>query len=160
MASDDPTITDLRRELDKAAEALNGCATHLAHHAEMNAALHCSERVMYSPLHAKVAAALAGIDHALKRTQLIGTASAAMIPIEDTADLVKVLSDLDRCQHGRHQGDACGPADACTGTSAGNPHIRPGQVIGYGLRGDLIVMPPRDSKHIPKAWRRNAEGSV
>jgi len=150
----DPTINDLRRELEKAREALDGAATHLARHAEMNAALHCATNVMYSPLHAKVAAAIAGIDHALKRTQFIGTASAAMIPIDDTADLVSILADLDRCQHGRHQGDACGPADACTGTSAGNPHIRTGQVIGYGLRGDEIVMPDRDHKHDPAAWRR------
>ncbi|MFE4915858.1 hypothetical protein ACFRCX_30605 [Streptomyces sp. NPDC056652] len=63
-----PTVTDLRRELRKAAEALAGCDTHLARHAEMNAALHCSERVMYSPLHAKVTAALADITHALART--------------------------------------------------------------------------------------------
>ncbi|MFE6126644.1 hypothetical protein ACFQ6Q_00005, partial [Streptomyces sp. NPDC056437] len=64
-----------------------------------------------------------------------------------------LLADLGRCQHGRHHGDACGPADACTGTSAGNPHLRPGAVIGYGLRGDQIVMPERDYKHDPAAWR-------
>lgn len=150
----DPTITDLRRELEKAREALGGAATHLARHAEMNAALHCATNVMYSPLHAKVNAAIQGIEHALNRTQLIVTATAAMLPIEDTADLVKVLMDLDRCQHGRHQGDACGPADACTGISAGNPHLRPGQVIGYGLRGDPIVMPDRDHKSDPSCWRR------
>jgi len=155
MAStEDPTITDLRRELEKAREALAGAETHLARHAEMNAALHCADRVMYSPLHAKVTSAIAGIDHALRRTQFIGTATAAKIPIEETADLVAILTDLDRCQHGRHQGDACGPADDCTGTSAGNPHIRAGQVIGYGLRGDRIVMPDRDHKHDPAAWRQ------
>lgn len=62
------TVVDLRRELDKAREALTGCQTHLARHAEANAALHCADRVMYSPLHAKVDAAIAGIEHALKRT--------------------------------------------------------------------------------------------
>lgn len=148
-----PSVTDLRRELEKARAALAAAQTHLGAHAQMNAALHCASEVFHSPLHAKVTSAIAGIDHALKRTQLIGTATAAKVPIEDTADLVKILADLDRCQHGRHQGDACGPADACTGTSAGNPHIRPGQVIGYGLRGDEIVMPDRDHKHDPAAWR-------
>jgi hypothetical protein len=29
----------------------------------------------------------------------------------------------------------------------------PGQVIGYGLRGDQIVMPTRETKHDPDAWR-------
>jgi hypothetical protein len=150
----DPTVTDLRRELEKAREALTAAETHLARHAEMNAALHCAERVMYSPLHAKVATAMHGVDHALARTE--------PDPEDDAASeasrrrdrgLLAVLADLDRCQHGRHQGDACGPADACTGSSAGNPHLRPGQVIGYSLRGAPIVMPDRDHKHDPTAWR-------
>lgn len=149
--SADPSITDLRRELEKARDALDSAASHLARHAEMNAALHCATNVMYSPLHAKVSAAIAGIDHALRRTQLIGTASAAMIPIDDTADLVKILTDLDRCQHGRHHGDEC---NGCGGPSKGNPHLRTGAAIGYGLRGDPIVMPDRDDKHDPKAWRQ------
>lgn len=152
----DPTITDLRRELEKAREALTGAEQHLARHAEMNAALHCAERVMYSPLHAKVIAAIAGIDHALARTEKPATDTLAMRSLADTAGLVQILTDLDRCQHGRHQGDPCGPADDCTGTSAGNPHLRPGQLIGYGLRGDHIVMPDRDHKHDPAAWRVQA----
>jgi hypothetical protein len=122
----------------------------------MNAALHCADRVMYSPLHAKVTAAIAGIDHALNRTQPTVTATAAMPPPDDTTGLIEILTDLDRCQHGRHQGDPCGPNDDCTGTSTGNPHLRPGSVIGYGLRGDHIVMPDRDHKHDPAAWRQQA----
>jgi hypothetical protein len=143
----DPTVTDLRRELQKAHAALAAAEAHLASHAEMNAALHCSERVMYSPLHAKVQAALTGIDHALARTD-------HHLPHTDeerVADrLAGVLVDLDRCQHGRHQGDDCG---SCGGRSRGNPHMPPGQVIGYGLRGDQIVMPTRETKHDPDAWR-------
>lgn len=150
----DPTITDLRRELEKAREALKSAEQHLARHAEMYAALHCAERIMYSPLHAKVTAAIAGIEHALDRTQDAVTAGALLPPARETAALIEILRDLDRCQHGRHQGDPCGPADDCTGTSAGNPHLRPGQVIGYGLRADPIVMPDRDHKHDPAAWRR------
>lgn len=146
----DPTITDLRRELEKAYQVLDAAEQHLARHAEMNAALHCSERVLYSPLHAKVATAMAGIDHALNRTQ----PSTAAQPEHTDANCpwIGILADLDRCQHGRHQGDACGPADDCTGTSAGNPRLRPGTVIGYTLRRGPIVMPDRDHKHDPAAW--------
>lgn len=146
----DPTITDLRRELEKAREALEGAATHLARHAEMNAALHCAERVMYSPLHAKVTAAVAGIEHALTRTQDAVTAGALLPPARETAALIEILRDLDRCEHGRHQGDDCG---SCGPWSHGNPHITPGSVIGYGLRGGTIVMPDRDHKNDPAAWR-------
>jgi hypothetical protein len=156
----DPTITDLRRELEKARDALAAAEVHLARHAEMNAALHCAERVMYSPLHAKVTAAIAGIEHALARTERPVTETLAMRSLGDTAALVKILTDLDRCQHGRHHGDPCGPADACTGTSAGNPHLPPGMVIGYGLRGDHIVMPDRAHKHDPAAWRASTEGDT
>lgn len=148
----DPTITDLRRELEKARYALVDAQSHLSAHAHMNAALHCATEVFFSPLHAKVTAAIAGIEHALLRTESAATGD------RDTEKLAAVLADLDRCQHGRHQGDPCGPADACTGTSAGNPYIRPGQVIGYGLRGDQIAMPDRDHKHDPKAWRVQADG--
>lgn len=143
----DPTITDLRRELEKARLALTDAQAHLSAHAQANAALHCATEVFYSPLHAKVTAAIAGIEHALLRTE------SAMARGRDTEKLVAILTDLDRCQHGRHEGDACGPAGACTGTSAGNPHLRPGQIIGYGLRADPIVMPDRDHKHDPTAWR-------
>ena len=49
-----------------------------------------------------------------------------------------LLADLDRCEHGRHDGDPCfGCPD---GVSPGNPHMRPGQVIGYGLDGIEIVV--------------------
>lgn len=152
----DPTITDLRRELEKARYALVDAQSHLSAHAHMNAALHCATEVFFSPLHAKVTAAIAGIEHALERTQAAVTATALQPAPEHTdsnCPWIKLIADLDRCQHGRHQGDPCGPADACTGTSAGNPHLRPGAVIGYGLRGDHIVMPDREHKHDPKAWR-------
>lgn len=72
------SLEDMRRELEKAREALTAADLYLARHAEMNAALHCSERVMYSPLRSKVQAAVYGIDHALART--------ADEPCEITAD--------------------------------------------------------------------------
>ncbi|MFE2934867.1 hypothetical protein [Streptomyces sp. NPDC059278] len=68
MSAED-TINDLRRELNKALGALLDCGNYLTHHAEMNAALHCaSNRVMHSPLHAKVTAAVRDAHHALDRT--------------------------------------------------------------------------------------------
>lgn len=154
----DPTITDLRRELEKARLALIDALKHLGAHAEMNAALHCADRVMYSPLHAKVDNAIQGIDHALARTETPATDTLIGRSLADTAGLVKILTDLDRCQHGRHHGDPCGPADDCTGTSVGNPHLRPGAVIGYDRYGDPIVMPDRDHKHDPAAWRTRPDG--
>jgi hypothetical protein len=65
----DPIVTDLRRELEKARLALIDNQKHLAAHAEMNVALHCSGVVMHSPLHAKVTATIASIEHALVRTE-------------------------------------------------------------------------------------------
>lgn len=56
------------------------------------------------------------------------------------------LDDLDRCPHGRHAGDACagwtGPEvhdGGCEGgISLGNPHLSPGQHIGYDISGRSI----------------------
>jgi hypothetical protein len=144
------TITDLRRELEKARAALIGAQTHLSAHAHMNAALHCATEVFHSPLHAKVTAAIAGIEHALDRTAQTEPTTPFARSLADTQALVKILTDLDRCLHGRHQGDDCG---SCGGTSRGNHHMRTGTVIGYDLHGNHIVMPDRDHKHDPANWR-------
>ncbi|MFI1723891.1 hypothetical protein [Streptomyces sp. NPDC020489] len=64
--------------------------------------------------------------------------------------LVGILADLDRCQHGRHEGDPCG---SCGGLSTGNPYLGPGRVIGHGVYGNPIVLPTRDRKTDPAAWR-------
>ncbi|MFD1274897.1 hypothetical protein ACFQ5X_51205 [Streptomyces kaempferi] len=144
----DPTITDLRRELEKARDALTDAAIHLARHAEMNASLHCATNVMYSPLHAKVTAAVRGIDHALDRTE------PENLPTLDgrSSDGVwaALAADLDRCHHGRHIGDDCG---SCGGVSQGNPLMVVGDAIGYDRHGHYIVLPDRDHKHDPAAWR-------
>jgi len=147
-----PTITDLRRELEKAREALVAAETQLARHAEMNAALHCSERVMYSPLHAKVYAAIDQITHALARTATPPTLD------HQSSDGVwaALVADLDRCRHGRHQGEAC--VGCVSGISEGNPDAPPGSALGYGMRGDRIVVPDRDHKHDPAAWRARTNG--
>lgn len=143
------TITDLRRELEKARLALIDAQSHLSAHAQMNAALHCASEVFYSPLHAKVTSAIAGIEHALARTDR--PKSPTLDHRSSDGPWAALVADLDRCEHGRHQGDACGD---CGTESHGNPHLAPGQVIGYGLRGDRIVMPDRDTKHDLAAWRR------
>jgi hypothetical protein len=151
MPDADPTITDLRRELEKARLALIDAQSHLASHAEANAALHCATTVMYSPLHAKVTNTIAGIEHALARTDQPNVPTLN----SQSSDGVwaALAADLDRCRHGRHEGDPCGPADDCNGTSTGNPWLRPGMVIGHDRHGNEIVMPDRDYKHDPAAWR-------
>jgi hypothetical protein len=143
----DPVVTDLRRELEKARHTLLGAQSHLASHAEMNAALHCATTVMYSPLHAAVTATIGQIEHALARTE-----SEPQPPVDHTdSELVRVLGDLDRCEHGRHSVDHCyGCPD---GQSAGNPFLPVGQQIGYGLHGGTIVVPAPEDRRRPEAWR-------
>jgi hypothetical protein len=148
----DPTITDLRRELEKAQIALIAALKHLSAHAEMNAALHCADRVMYSPLHAKIESTIGGIDHALARTD---QPNAPTLNSGSSDGVWAALAaDLDRCHHGRHIGDDCG---SCGGTSRGNPLMVVGDAIGYDRHGHYIVLPDRDCKHDPAAWRTRPE---
>ncbi|MEU8469554.1 hypothetical protein AB0F30_16800 [Streptomyces sp. NPDC029006] len=146
----DATIADLRRELEKARAALIDAQSHLAAHAQMNAALHCATDVFYSPLHAKVTAAIQGIEHALARTD-------RPLPTLDSQSVdgawAALVTDLDRCEHGRHAGDPCG---SCGTNSHGNPHMVVGDIVGYDVHGHYIVMPDRDHKHDPAAWRPSA----
>lgn len=65
--------------------------------------------------------------------------------------LAYVLLDLDRCVHGRHEGDSC--FDCPDRKSTGNPHMRPGCVIGYTVHAEPIVMPHRRDKTNPDSWR-------
>lgn len=143
------TIADLRRELEKARAVLIGAQTHLAHHAEANAALHCAATVLYSPLHAQVTAAIGQIEHALTRTEQ-AFIDATVVPDAGLEQLGRILLDLDRCMHGRHILDACGD---CGGMSKGNPNLKPGQVIGYTVHAELIRMPAGSDRHHPGAWR-------
>lgn len=77
-----------------------------------------------------------------------------------------VLLHLDRCEHGRHEGDEC---SGCEGPSAGNPVMRladreldspwerratlPLRTIGFDTHGNPIVVP--DAEHLTDAdaWR-------
>ncbi|MFH8581599.1 hypothetical protein [Streptomyces zaomyceticus] len=141
------TITDLRRELEKARAALIDAQSHLSAHAQANAALHCATEVFYSPLHAKVTAAIAGIEHALARTD---QPAAAPEHSDANCPWAGLIGDLDRCEHGRHEGDDC--STTCGTRSKGNPHMKPGAVVGYTLRRGLIVMPHREDKYTLAAW--------
>lgn len=147
------TVNDLKRELAKAREALEATRLHLAAHAESNAALHVASTVMYSPLHTKVVAAIAGIDSALARHgEPDSDEDGRPLPSLGSGRLgalAAILADLDRCTHGRHEGDTCG---SCGGPSVGNPNFRTGP-IGFGLYGDPIVVPPRELRSNPRAWR-------
>lgn len=62
----------------------------------------------------------------------------------------QMVSDLDRCPHGRHEGDVCGGPTGCNGPSVGN--IKAGTVIGYTISGVPYVMPERGQRHDPDAW--------
>jgi len=66
--------------------------------------------------------------------------------------LAQVLLDLDRCQHGRHSKDPC--LSCPGGQSQGNTLSRPGQQIGFGLDGTLIVVPEPGDRYDADAWRR------
>lgn len=96
--------------------------------------------------------------------------------------LVRVLYDLDRCEHGRHEGDTCsGPHPrGCNGSSRGNPlgaiayldndtehrerlayiAARQGGVlprqIGFTIDGHPIVIPEPGLPRFPDAYRPRA----
>lgn len=54
----------------------------------------------------------------------------------------KLISDLDRCEHGRHAIDSCFGCPG--GHSAGNPHLRPGQIVGYDYTGRPYRVPTEE----------------
>lgn len=57
--------------------------------------------------------------------------------------------DLDRCEHGRHEGDIC---DGCGGPSHGNYDIDDEKAIGHDIGGNVIRVPPRGPKNDPADW--------
>lgn len=76
----------------------------------------------------------------------------------------QLLSHLDRCEHGRHEGDACAGQSGCNGPSHGNPLLGcpalpryqelviSNRQIGYTMYGDAIVVPKRAEMMHPEAW--------
>lgn len=76
--------------------------------------------------------------------------------------LLNVLHDLDRCQHGRHEGDDC---SGCGGPSRGNPcadnrGLYAVRQIGYTLAGTPICVPERGHTQDPDAWTRSGMWAV
>jgi hypothetical protein len=77
-------------------------------------------------------------------------------------ELAKIVRDLDRCPHGRHEGDVCagwrGPGDyegGCRGgVSLGNLLMQTETIVGYSIYGEPYVMPPRGERHLPEAWKQ------
>ena len=61
-----------------------------------------------------------------------------------------LVSDLDRNANGRHEGDV--DSGDPTGVSRGNPSLPTGALIGHGLAGRPIVVPPRSRRGDPAAW--------
>jgi hypothetical protein len=62
-----------------------------------------------------------------------------------------IASDLDRCEHGRHEGDVCSGLSGCNGPSVGNRLIGHGP-IGHTISGAHIFFPPRFRRHDPDEW--------
>lgn len=54
--------------------------------------------------------------------------------------LAGMLMDLDRCEHGRHEGDAC---NQCGGPSVGNRVPQDDRILGFDISGRAIFIPDR-----------------
>lgn len=67
------------------------------------------------------------------------------------------LSDLDRCQHGRHLKDRC--LDCPDGQSTGNLYLHRGQRIGTTVHGNAIRVAEPNRPVMPEAVR-NIAGTV
>ncbi len=63
-----------------------------------------------------------------------------------------VLSDLDRCEHGRHEGDVCGGTSGCNGPSIGNVFASDTRRIGTGLGRQPIRIPERGKGYVAEDW--------
>lgn len=67
----------------------------------------------------------------------------------------RILNDLDRCEHGRHEGDYCA---SCGGPSKGNPKFREGETIGYTLHlTHRVVVPPVFRRGFPSEWLQRCD---
>lgn len=69
---------------------------------------------------------------------------------QNATEARELLGELDRSQHGRHEGDA--ESQDPSGTSQGNPLLREGQHIGYHISGKRIVVPHWRDLQKPHTW--------
>lgn len=74
-------------------------------------------------------------------------------------ELAQILLHLNRCEHGRNEGDACAgwstetPTAGCRGgRSLGNPYV--GVRIGVDTYGRELFLAPIHQHNDPEAWRR------
>lgn len=58
---------------------------------------------------------------------------------ESATGMMRLISDLDRCEHGRHAKDSCLICPG--GKSTGNLLLEPGRVVGHTVHGRAIVVP-------------------
>jgi hypothetical protein len=68
----------------------------------------------------------------------------------DRDALLTMVADLDRCEHGRHEGDVCG---SCGGPSHGNPFLESGSPLGYDIAGRPYIITASRSKMHAEDWR-------
>lgn len=85
-------------------------------------------------------------------------AERAQVELDRTRALAEILTDLDRCEHGRHEGDDCTfPDGGCAGKiagarSMGNAYAERGtRRIGTFMDGTPIVVPAKATNN-PQAW--------
>lgn len=175
MTATDPS--DLARTAyDRVRHALRWALRYHEGRAEMNAAEHCEEPADRPLLAALRDAASALTAHLrpetlsnLREIPAAGPAKTLTWREAYERELVRarsldvwhtMLMDLDRCEHGRHEGDVC---SGCGGPSLGNPiligaHPRPDvfpaivRQVGYSIDGRPLLVPSRESKHNPDAW--------
>jgi len=70
------------------------------------------------------------------------------------ARILSIVSDLDRCPHGRHEQDNCSMCQAeGYEWNQGNLYLTPGTRVGTDLSGDPIVYPGPNADRDPGAWR-------
>ncbi|WP_141575907.1 hypothetical protein [Actinomadura sp. WMMA1423] len=146
---------DATRELARITQALQWASDHLTRLDESNAARQLASVVLYTPL--TVAVQRAAQAAAKLREYL------TELPVDESAQraLAQIVADLDRCPHGRHEGDPCvgwtGPGlytGGCEGgISLGNPHLKTGDHLGYTYASNPYVMPERGRRNDPEAWK-------
>lgn len=73
---------DLKREINKVRQTLEQVKAYLEHQARMNAALHASNNVLYSPLHTQVCASLYTLDVLDTKTD-VSSGTAAEVYIDN-----------------------------------------------------------------------------
>lgn len=143
---------DVIRELTKIRDALASVEEHLMRKNESNAAAHMNPKVLYWPLTQAAMAAhksvLTLIEDMPPRTMIVNNENTP--GYQRIEGLAAVLANLDRCEHGRHEYDAC--FDCPEGISTGNPRFGTGERIGTTVRGCPIHVPPRGFRHIPEKW--------